>query len=58
MSVRALLFGFVIAAHDVLQRLHSPEPPKAIIHVLDRVPFPPYFYIRIDDRVFAVKLES
>jgi hypothetical protein len=56
MHLRAMLFGFALATSDAVRKLFSTDPPKAVVHVLDDVQCPPYFYVKIDERVFAVKL--
>ena len=56
MHVRAILFGFTLAISDVVRKLVIADPPKAVIHVLDDVRYPPYFYLKIDEQVFALKL--
>ena len=57
-TVRAIIFGFALATTEAAREFFQPKQPKAVIHVLDEVECPPFFYLRIDDRVIAVKLRD
>jgi hypothetical protein len=58
MTVRAIVFGFALSTFEAARGLFHSEQPKAAIHVLKELECPPYFYVRIDDQVFAVKLRG
>jgi hypothetical protein len=50
--------GFALATSEVARELFEPEQPAAVIHFHEEMEVPPYFYLRIDDRVFALKLSD
>ena len=56
MTVRAVVFGFALAASEAVRELFNRRPPQAVIHVIRDIQCPPYCYVKIDERVFAVKL--
>ena len=56
MSVRAMFFGVALAAAEAARKAFRIRQPKAVVHVLCRVDCPPYFYVRVDDKVYAVRL--
>jgi hypothetical protein len=58
MTVRAMFFGFALATAEAVRVVFQPRQPKAVIHVLQDVECPSFFYIKVDDRVFAVRLRS
>ena len=51
MTVRAILFGFALATSEAVRSLFSREVPKAVIHVLGEIEYPPYCYIEVDEQV-------
>jgi hypothetical protein len=57
-TVRSIVFGFALATSEVARELFEPEQPAAVIHFHEEMEVPPYFYLRIDDRVFALKLSD
>jgi hypothetical protein len=58
MAARALIFGFALAASEAIRRLFHFRHPTAVIHVLREIPEPRYFYINVDQKVFALKLRD
>ena len=58
MTTRALMFGLALATSDAIRRLFHRRHPTAIVHVLREIPEPQYFYINVDERVFALKLHD
>ena len=57
-AARALIFGFVLAASEAITKLFQFRNPTAVISVLRKIPEPQYFYINIDEKVFALKLHN
>ena len=57
-ATRALIFGFALAVSEVVGKLFQFRNPIAVISVLRRIPEPQYFYINIDEKVFALKLHD
>jgi len=57
-TVRSIVFGFALATSEVRRELFESEEPAAIIHFQEESEVPPYFYLRVDDRVFALKLSD
>ena len=58
MTVRAILLGFALATSEVIRELFHHDQPKAVIDILDSLPYPQYFYINIDEKVFALKISA
>jgi hypothetical protein len=58
MTVRAILLGFALATLEVNRELFHHDQPKAVIDILDSLPCPQYFYINIDEKVFALKIST
>jgi hypothetical protein len=57
-AVRALILGFSLAASEALRKLFRARHPAAVVHVLAKVPEPEYFYINVDQKVFALRLRD
>ena len=58
MIVRSIVFGFALATAKVTRELFEPKQPAAIIHFQEEMEVPSYFYLRVDDCVFALKLSD
>jgi hypothetical protein len=55
---RALIFGFVLATSEAVTKFFQFRNRMAVIYVLRKIPEPQYFYINIDEKVFALKLHN
>jgi len=58
MSIRAMVFGVALATSDVVRILAHGSRRIAVIRVLPKIDLPPCFYLRIANKVFAVRLED
>jgi hypothetical protein len=58
MAVRAVIFGFALAASEAIRKLLQLRCPTAVIHVLRDIPEPQHFYIKVDEKVFALRLRD
>jgi hypothetical protein len=58
MAARALIFGFALAVSEAVGKLFQFGNPTAVICVLRKIPEPQYFYIKVDEKVFALKLHN
>jgi len=47
-----------LATSEVARELFNPKQPAAVIHFQEEMEVPPYFYLRVDDCVFALKLSD
>jgi hypothetical protein len=56
MTIRAFVVGFVLATREAVREFFDTEHPKAVVEFVQDVQCPPYFYIKIDEQVIAVKL--
>jgi hypothetical protein len=57
-TARALILGCALAASEAVRKLFHLRHPPACIHVLSNLPEPQFFYIKVDEKVFAVKLRD
>jgi hypothetical protein len=57
-TVRSIVLAFALATFDMARELFKPTEPAAIIHVQQEIEVPQYFYLRVDDCVFALKLSD
>jgi hypothetical protein len=57
-GARALIFGFAIAISEAIRQLLHFRHPTAVISVLREIPQPQYFYIKVDEKIFALKLRD
>jgi hypothetical protein len=58
MTARTLIFGFVLVASEAIRKVFRRHDPTAVIHVLREIPEPRYFYVKIDEKVFALRLRD
>jgi hypothetical protein len=56
MGFRAMVFGVALATSEVVRLLLHASRHIAVIRVLRQVDLPPYFYLKVDEKVFAVRL--
>jgi hypothetical protein len=58
MGFRAMVFGVALATSEVVRLLLHGSRRIAVIRVLRQIDLPPYFYLKIDEKVFAVRLKD
>jgi hypothetical protein len=58
MNLRAIVFAAALSTSEVVRSLLHRTPRVAVIRVLKRLDLPPYFYLKVDDKVFALRLED
>jgi hypothetical protein len=58
MTLRTLIFGFVLAASEGIRRVFRVRHPTVVIRLLREIPEPQFFYINIDEKVFALRLRD
>jgi len=58
MSLRAIVFALTLASSKIAGLLLHGSRRFAVIRVLRQVDLPPCFYLRIDEKVFAIRLED
>ena len=58
MTARTLVFGFALAASEAIRSVFRRHHPTAVIHVLREIPEPQYFYVKIDEKDFALRLRD
>jgi len=57
MSLRAMLFGMVLAVSEAVRAIFRYRPRTVALYVLRDLELPPYFYLKVDEKVFAVRLK-
>jgi len=53
-----MVFGVALATSEVVRLLLHGSRRIAVIRVLRQIDLPPYFYLKVDEKVFAVKLKD
>ena len=53
-----MIFGFALAVSEAIRQLLHFRHPAAVISVLREIPEPQYFYINVDEKIFALKLRD
>ena len=52
-----MLFGMVLAVSEAVRAIFRYRPRTVALYVLRDLELPPYFYLKVDEKVFAVRLK-